>query len=317
MPCPPSLLASRGVRGQGWGLMAHLWYLLIPLAAAGLYAAASLLFKQAYAQGLGMMEAFYWLNFAGALFFAPLLMTVREWPPPAEFWKPLVTGTMIFCGTRATFSAIRAGDVSLVTPLMGTKVVLTAFVASVLAGTSLPGGLWLAAGLTTVGILVLGWRELQRGQQKAAAVGWCLLSSLIFASADVAIGHWAAAFGRAAFLGTAFSGIGLFSLATVRWQAPEVFKVPAGARRYLLWGSVLMTVNSLAMGLCIAEFNDPTGVNIVYGTRGLWSLALVWFAGRRWFGNEERATAGAVMRLRLCGSLLILGAVVVAVLARR
>jgi uncharacterized membrane protein len=297
--------------------MAFPWYLIIPLAAAGLYAAASLFFKRAYAQGLGMMEAFYWLNFAGLAFFAPLFFWVGDWPAWREIWKPAVTAGLIYCGTRATFSAIRAGDVSLVTPLMGTKVVLTALVAVLLAGAALPAGLWVAAGLTTAGILVLGWRDLQRGQGKAAAVGWCLLSSLIFAAVDVSIGHWAAGYGRAAFLGTAFSGIGLVSLATVRWQAPASFRIPREARRFLLLGVVLMTVNTLAMGLCIAGFNDPTGVNIVYGTRGLWSIALVWFVGRRWFGNEERVTAGNVMRLRLTGSLLILCAVVVAVLARR
>lgn len=292
------------------------WYLLIPLLAAGMYAAASLCFKRAYAQGLGMMEAFYWLNFAGALLFAPLLLTVQEWPPVGELWKPTATAGLIFCGTWATFAAIRAGDVSLVTPLMGTKVVLTAIVAAGSTGTRLPGGLWLAAALTTVGIMVLGWRDLQQGQGKAPVVWWCLLSSFLFAAADVSIGHWAGGFGRAAFLGSVFSGIGLISLVMARWQAPRALQVPQSARSCLIMGTLVMTLNTLAMGLCIATFNDPAGVNIVYGTRGLWSIALVWFVGRRWFGNEERETAGAVMRLRLVGSLLILSAVVSAVLAR-
>ena len=297
--------------------MAFPWYLFIPLMAAGMYAAGSLFYKRAYAQGLGIMEAFYWLNFTGMVVFGPLLFWAGEWPALTEFWKPAATAGMIFFGTAATFAAMRAGDISLVTPLMGTKVVLTALVAVVLAGTRLPVGLWVAAGLTTLGILVLGWRDLRRGQGKAAAVGWCLLSSLIFAGADVSIGHWAAGFGRAAFLGTVFVGIGVLSLATVRWQAPASFRVPAAARPFLLLGAVVMTLNTFAMALCIAGFNDPTGVNIVYGTRGLCSLALVWFVGRRWFGNEERETAGEAMRLRLVGSLLILSAVVVAVLARR
>lgn len=297
--------------------MAIPWYLLIPLFSAGLYATASLIFKQAYARGLGMKEAFYWLNFAGLAVFAPLLLTVESWPPWGEWWKPAVTGGMIFLGTWTTFAAIRAGDVSLVTPLMGTKVVLTALLAGVLAGTRLPPGLWLAALLTTLGILVLGWRDLQRGQGKTAAVGLCLLSSGIFAGADVLIGHWAGAFGRSAFLGTAFVGIGLGSLATWRRQAPGAFRVPAPARGLLALGAGMMSVNTLAMGLCIAGANDPTGINVVYGTRGVWSLALVWFVGSRWFGNEERETVGGAMGLRLAGSLLILAAVVAAVLARR
>lgn len=292
------------------------WYLLVPLVAAGMYASASLFYKQAYARGLGTMEAFFWLNVAGMLLFAPLLLTVKEWPDAGQWWKPAVTAALIFAGTLATFAAIRAGDVSMVTPLMGTKVVLTAAMAVVLAGTRLPPGLWVAALLTTLGILVLGWRDLRGGTGKAPAVGWCLLSSLIFAGADVLIGHWSAGFGRGAFLAGAFGLIGLISLLTVGWLAPGAFRVPVAARRFLILGAGIMSVNTLVMGWCIAGVNDPTGINIVYGTRGLWSIALVWFVGRRWFGNEERATAGGVMRERLAGSLLILAAVGVAVLAR-
>ena len=293
------------------------WYLLVPLLAAGVYAVASLFFKQAYAQGAGMMDAFYWMNFGSLLAFTPLLWWVKEWPPLAECWKPAVTAGIIYSGTLTTFAAIRAGDVSLVTPLMGTKVVFTALLAVFLAGTRLPPGMWAAALLTTVGILVLGWRDLKRGQGNAAAVGLCLLSSVSFATADVLIGHWGPGYGRPAFLGTTFGLIGLLSLATVRWQAPSAFRVPGPARRHLGLGAALMNAQTVAMGLCIAGSNDPTGVNILYGTRGLWSIALVWFVGRRWFGNGERDSANGAMGLRLTGSLLILGAVVVAVMVRR
>jgi len=52
---------------------------------------------------------------------------------------------------------------------------------------------------------------------------------------------------------------------------------------------------------------------VVYGTRGLWSLALVWWAGR-WFGNTERAEAGRrVILARLAGAALLLAAVALAV----
>lgn len=310
-------LAPEGAAREGWWQMDFPWYLLVPLLAAGAYAAASLCFKQAYAHGLGMMEAFYWLNFAGMLMFAPLWFQVGSWPAVGEWWKPALTAGMIFCGTWTTFAAIRAGDVSLVTPLMGTKVVITALVASGLAGTRLPAGLWVAALLTSVGILVLGGPELRRGQGRGWAIGLCLLSSSIFAGADVLIGHWAAGFGRALFLASMFTGIGLISLATVRWQAPGVFRLPRAAQRFTGLGVGIMTAQTGAMGLCIAASNDPTGVNVIYGTRGLWSIGLIWFVGRRWFGNTERSTAGGAMAQRLAGALLILTAVIVAVASRR
>jgi drug/metabolite transporter (DMT)-like permease len=292
------------------------WYLLIPFVCAGLYAAGSLCFKQAYARGLGTMQAFTWQNLVGILFFAPLFLTVKEGPAPGEYWKPLVTGALIFCATCTTFVAIRAGDVSLVTPLMGTKVVFTAFLAAGLSQQQLPGALWVAALLTSAGVFVLGWHDLRGGKSNLKVVGWCLLSAVLFAGADVLIGHWAGSFGSEAFLATIFCGIGLVSLALARWQARGIFRIPPASRRWVYLGAGIMNLNTLSMGLCMAASNDPTGVNVVYGTRGMWSIALVWFAGRQWFGNAERDAPAGKMALRLAGALLILVALTVAVVSR-
>jgi uncharacterized membrane protein len=291
------------------------WYLMIPLLAAAVYAGASLFFKQAYAAGAESRPVFLWVNLTGMLMFMPLFAFSSGFPPVAEWWKPAVMALLFYTGHWTTFAAIKAGDVSLVTPLMGTKVVLTAFVAAALSAVPLPGGVWFAAVLTTAGILVLGANGLRKAAS-AAAVGWCLLSAGIFAVADVFIGHWAAGFGRPAFLASTFLLVGLNSLVSTGFRMAPL-RVPGPARRTLGMGSVLVMGQSLAMAMGLAWFNDPAAMNVCYGTRGLWSLVLVWFAGR-WFGNQERhAVAKGVMSQRLMGSLLILAAVGAAVSARR
>jgi len=56
---------------------------------------------------------------------------------------------------------------------------------------------------------------------------------------------------------------------------------------------------------------------VVYGTRGLWSLALVWWAGS-WFGNAERRDSGPrVILARATGGALILTAVILALQSGR
>ena len=75
-------------------------------------------------------------------------------------------------------------------------------------------------------------------------------------------------------------------------------RVPAAARRSVFQGAVLVMGQSMAMAMGLAWFNDPAAMNILYGTRGLWSLVLVWFAGR-WFGNTERHTAQGAMGLHV------------------
>lgn len=290
------------------------WYLLIPLLAAAVYAAASLFFKQAYAAGADSRAVFLWVNLTGMVMFFPLFALSEGLPPPGEWWKPALMAMLFYTGHWTTFAAIKAGDVSLVTPLMGTKVVLTALVARTVSATPLPTGVWVAAVLTTVGILVLGGRDLRRAAS-AVAVGWCLLSAGIFAVADVLIGHWAAGFGRPAFLASTFLLLGLLSLGSTGFRAAPL-NVPRAARLTLVWGSVLVMGQSLSMAVGLAWFNDPAAMNILYGTRGLWSLILVWLAAR-WFGHPEWNSAGQrVIASRLTGSLLILGAVGVAVAAR-
>ncbi|MES2709173.1 MAG: hypothetical protein V4726_21435 [Verrucomicrobiota bacterium] len=286
---------------------------MIPLLAGAVYAGASMLFKQAYAAGADSRAVFLWVNLTGMLMFMPLFLLESGLPAMGEWWKPAVMALLFYTGHWTTFAAIKAGDVSLVTPLMGTKVVLTAVVASAVSRTMLPGGLWVAALLTTVGILILGARDLRRAAS-AAAVGWCLLSAAVFAVADVFIGHWAAGFGRPGFLASTFLLLGVFSLFSAKFRL-SALRMPAAARRYVFQGAVLVMGQSMAMAMGLAWFNDPAAMNILYGTRGLWSLVLVWFAGR-WFGNTERHTARGAMGLRLTGSLLILAAVGVAVIVR-
>jgi hypothetical protein len=92
--------------------------------------------------------------------------------------------------------------------------------------------------------------------------------------------------------------------------------LPSGARRWTVSACLLLAVQGMAMGLALVFFQDPTGVNILYSTRGLWAVLLVWCAGS-WFANRERERAGrTTMILRLAGTLFITTGVVIAVIAR-
>jgi hypothetical protein len=66
----------------------------------------------------------------------------------------------------------------------------------------------------------------------------------------------------------------------------------------------------------IAIWQDAPGVNVVYATRGLWSIALVWHVGHH-LRNTERHSAGPrTMLQRACAALLLLGAVALTVQTR-
>ena len=70
----------------------------------------------------------------------------------------------------------------------------------------------------------------------------------------------------------------------------------------------------LALGIAFAimSYGEATLVNILYTSRGIWTIAIVWICGP-WFGNTERSHGSKVMIRRLVGSGLILVAVKLAV----
>lgn len=76
--------------------------------------------------------------------------------------------------------------------------------------------------------------------------------------------------------------------------------------------TLLSAIQAFIITVTIAMWRDAAGVNVLYATRGLMSLALVWLVGN-WLGNTERqAVGGRTMAFRVLGGALILGAVTIA-----
>ena len=291
-------------------------YLLLPAVAAAVYGVATLCHKRGYAQGAGVQQSFHWANLIGMPVFAPLFFLSPRDPAAVEWWRPAVVSAMLYCGNLCTFAAVRRGDVSLVTPVLGTKVVFVALGVLALSGQSLSAGLWAAAGLATLGILVMSRSDLRPGSANGTAIGLCLLAALFFGLTDVFIAEWVPRYGGNTFLASIPEFIGLFSLVAILRPGGVSMRLTEVSRKWVLTGGALLMMQSLAMGLALAFFHDPTGVNILYSTRGLWSVLLVWGVGR-WFGNRERETAGrTAMWWRLGGTLIITAGVVLAVLER-
>ena len=48
--------------------------------------------------------------------------------------------------------------------------------------------------------------------------------------------------------------------------------------------------------------------NVIYSSRGLWSVVAVWAVGH-WFGNREQHLGASVLRWRLAGAVLMMAAI--------
>ncbi len=292
------------------------WYLLLPLASAIIYSLGSVFIKRALKEGATMDQTFHLTNWTVGLLFLPLFLFENQAVNWSLIWMPLVMGVVFFFGTWATFLGIRIGDVSLVTPLMGTKVVFVAIGVVVMLRQMPSNALWIASILTAVGIFLMGWRDFR---SKAAGMSFAifitLVSAALFGVSDVLVSWWAGDFGPMTFLTLSSVGVALLSLILWIIQGRKSFSMPATARRPAILGGVMIGLQAIGMGLALSFFDDATGINVVYSSRGLWAILLIGFLGTL-LGNNERHTSCKTFWWRAFGTVLLTIAVVIAVLDR-
>lgn len=293
------------------------WYLLLPLVAAVGYAIASLLLKKALTEGAHPMACFHINNWTSLLVFLPLAFFERQ-PVAWHLWYlPVGLGLVFFIGGWFTFIAMQRGDVSLVTPVLGSKVVFVALGASFFIADSMKPLMWGAAIITTGGIFLMSATDFKtpKGARLAGPVVMALISAALYAFADVFLQKWAPAFGPKTFLALLACTTGLLSLAAMT-LLPNRPPIPWNrATQWSLGGSILIAMQSVTLGLSLAFFNDAVGVNVVYATRGMWSLAVVALLGPM-LGNRERHESGSAYGIRIFAAVLLMAGVICAVISR-
>lgn len=293
------------------------WYLLFPLVAAIGYAIASLLLKKALVEGAHPMACFHINNWTSTLAFCPLVFFETQ-PVSWDLWYvPVGLGVLFFTGGWFTFVAMQRGDVSLVTPVLGSKVVFVALGASLFIAGSMKPLMWVAAVITTGGIFLMSATDFKtpKGARLAGPVVMALISAALYAFADVFLQKWAPTFGPKTFLALMSGTTGVLSLLSMT-LLPKRPPIPWNrATQWSLGGSTLIAAQSMTLGLSLAYFNDAVGVNVVYATRGMWSLAVVAVLGPL-LGNRERHESGKAYGIRIVAALLMMTGVICAVISR-
>lgn len=274
---------------------------------------ASMFIKRATSEGAGITRIFFitnWLFFLGLL---PLLFTdikVLDW---SQWWSPLITSLTAFLGGLCVLSAIKAGEVSIQTPLMGTKVIFVATYSVFLVPAPIPASWWVGAFLTFFAVLLLGLTDLFRKKISFHGVFYALLSSALYALTDVLTAREAPLFGKWAFLLGMGLCLALLSLTLIPFFHRSLFKIPSTTWTWCLLGGCCLAGQHLGLLYALSTYGEATVINILYSTRGIWGIFLVWFTGH-WFKNQERHHAGAqVIARRLIGASLLLMAIIIVI----
>jgi len=291
--------------------MALAWVTLLPLLSSLIYVGGVLLVKRAADLGVGVWRTVFVANLATTLAFLPLLSLGGPGQPWTMLWQPACVALLLLLGQVSGFLALSRGDVSVATPVLGTKVILVAGFTTLLFGDRLPPQLWLAAAISTLALALLGRRDQASLHRTELTIGCALLAALAFALFDVLVQKWAPAWGTGRFLPIVMFMVALYSLMLTPFFRAPLRSVPRSAWPWLLGGAALLALQSLLLIYSLAEFGQATTINIIYNLRGLWSVLGVWLLGH-WFHNPEQSLAPTILRRRLLGAALMSIAVLLA-----
>ncbi|MGF1525371.1 MAG: EamA family transporter [Candidatus Competibacterales bacterium] len=277
----------------------------LPLGAAVLYALAALVGKTAFSRGATVWQVAALVNTTLAALVMPLAF-LGQGPWTAAMVGPaLLCAGLVLAGNITNFLALHRGDVSIVTPVMGTKVVIVALLGWSLFGQAVTPMLWAAAALCAMGIALLQGST-PKGGSPWAAVGFGLASATAFAGVDASVAHFTQHFDPYRFL--RLLALFLMGLSLLTWVLLDRDKPwPRSWRAYGAAG--LMAFQALLMTIAVGFGGNPVVVNIVYGTRGLWAIVLVLVLGKI-LDYREAGRRGITVAVRLLGALCLFGAVV-------
>lgn len=286
---------------------------LFPFLAALLYAFGALVLKRSSDLGVGLWRTTFVANLIVASLFS--LLWLLGGPPVQRelLWQPGVIGMCLFVGQISQFLALEKGDVSVAVPVFGLKVILVAVFTPILVGEAVGLKLWIAAFLSVLGITFLNRKD---ANQPPRNLGITFLAggigAVAFAIFDVLVQKWGPAWGVGRLLPIIFWINAILSFGLIfRFSAP-LSAVPGKAWPWLTGGSALLGLQSIIFVSTLALYGKATSANIVYASRGLLSVLLVWMIGH-WFANAEQNLGKVVLRWRLAGALLMMSAIVLVV----
>jgi drug/metabolite transporter (DMT)-like permease len=288
-------------------------HLLGPLGSSIGYVVAVLLVKRSADYGVGIFRTTFVSNIAMGACFAPLWFLGGPGQPWSLVWQPLAAGALFFVGQFFTFIAQTKGDVSVATPMMGVKVLMVAVASTLLTAEGIPLKWWFAAGLSTLGVALLGRGDgTKKPHHVLITMACAAAASTAFGTADVLIQKWGRLWGAGRFLPIMFGGVAIVSFGLIPFFREPLSTIPRAGWRWLIPGTIIMAIQAAILASTMAIWGDATAANIVYSSRGLWSVIAVWMVGH-WFQNREQHLGAAVLRWRLAGATSMLAAIVLVV----
>jgi len=284
---------------------------VFPLISAVVYVLAAMCIKRAGEFKPGAVRVTLVCNVICGIVFQVLLVFGGTFHAEL-WWQPMLIAALFIMGQGLTFLSLQVGDVSIATPVLSLKVVMVAFLSPFLLGQDVPLKLWVASALCVVGVTLLS-RSGGSQRDVNGSIGITILyaagGAAFYALFDVLVMKWSPLWGLGCFLPAMLACTAALSLLIFPFFKTPLRETPRAAWPWMVGGGLLFAMQSVLFVGTLAASGKGTQVNIVYGTRGMWSVVLVWIAGR-FFSSVEQMGGPRVVLWRLMGAACMAAAVV-------
>ena len=288
-------------------------HLFLPLVAAVIYVVAALLVKRASDLGADIWRTTRIVNYASVLVAAPLWLAGGTIPAPRLWWQPAFAAVLFFSGQVFTLLALNIGDVSVATPVLALKIVLVALLTIVLTGDPITARLWTAAALSTTAIALLNIDRSRPHARAGTTIVFAALGAASYACFDVLVQKWSPAWGTGRFIPIAMAFGAAYSPPLRRFESARAASLSRAYTPWLAAGAACFAVQGLMFMSAISIYRQATSANVLYSSRGLWSVVGVWTIGH-WFTNREQHLGARVLVWRFIGAILLMAAILLVLL---
>ena len=278
------------------------------------YVVGALLIKRASDLGADVWRTARITNYMSAAAATLLLPLGGTIPASNVWWHAPFAALLFFVGQIFTLLALNAGDVSIATPVLGLKILLVAVLAAVLIGDPIGVRLWTAAALSTVAIALLNVSPGHSHRRVGTTILLAALGATSYACFDVLVQKWSPPWGTGRFLPIVMASAAVYSIALRRFETPgDVPRPGPSGPAYTPWlaaGAACFAVQGLMFVSTVSIYRQVTSANVLYSSRGLWSVVAVWAVGH-WFANREQHLGARVLIWRFIGAILLMAAIAI------
>ncbi len=245
-------------------------------------------------------------NLVSGLVFIPQIFFANALPELNIVWQPLLAGAFCAVGNIATFFCAERGEVSLMTPIMGVKILFVLMFSALLLRTHLPLSIIIAGALCCISVFIMSWTK-QNGEKSKLifTIFLALLASTAYAICDVILQKTAHNFDTPAMLSIMTLPIFLSIIPFIPKFFKEAYSTSKNAISLGVLSAIFLVGESYLMFISITGKVGAALCNILFNTRGVIAIILVYILGKQFAKIKELNKSQAIRRIVGAGLILI------------